>query len=228
MPAKILVVDDERNITEFLRAALAREGYEVRLGFSAEDFLRQVRAWRPDLVLLDIMMPGEMSGLDALRLLRRDSDVPVILVTAKAEEAEKVLGLEYADDYVTKPFGVPEMLARLRAVLRRARPRTDERAEEPILAGDLRIDPQTREVLFAGQTLGLTLTEYGLLSTLAAHPGRVFPREELIARVWGQDVYVDPRTLDVHIRSLRRKLEPDPAAPQYLLTVRGVGYRWAA
>ncbi len=222
---RVLVVDDEHNITGFLSVSLSREGHEVRVGYSAEEFLRQARAFHPDIILLDIMMPGEMSGLDALRLLRRESDVPVILITAKGEEVDKVLGLEYADDYVVKPFGVPEILARMRAVLRRARPHPEAPAG-PIRAGDLLINPETREASFAGRLLPLTLTEYGILSALAAHPGRVFPRDELVERVWGPDVYVDPRTLDVHIRSLRRKLEPDPAEPAHLLTVRGVGFRY--
>lgn len=228
MPAKVLVVDDECNITQVLRAALSREGYDVRLGNDAEEFLRLTRAWRPDIILLDIMMPGEMSGLDALRLLRRESDVPVILVSARDEEADRVLGLEYADDYIVKPFRMPETLARVRAVLRRIRSKPAGKIHSPIRAGDLCIDLETREVTCGGRLLQLTLTEFGILSALAAHPSRVLSRDELIASVWGPDVYIDPRTLDVHIRALRRKLERDPAAPEHLITVRGIGYRYVA
>ena len=223
---KVLVVDDDPVVTEAIQSVLRMEGYEVAVRNNGAGCIAEARAWRPDLVLLDIMMPGRMSGLDVLRVLRRDSDLPVILISARAEDSYKVLGLEYADDYLVKPFSMPEMLGRIRAVMRRAAPRAPAEPTHLTPAGDLRINTETREVTHGKRQLTLTPLEFALLRVLAARPGRVFPRDELIAQVWGADVYVDPRTLAVHIRALRRKLEDDPARPEHLLTVRGVGFRY--
>jgi DNA-binding response OmpR family regulator len=223
---KVLVADDDPVITESLRRVLQMEGYEVSVRSSATGCLAEVRAWRPDLILLDIMMPGGMTGLDALRIMRKETDLPVILITGHSEDAYKVLGLEYADDYLVKPFSMPEMLGRIRAVMRRARPNSERVAV--VEAGDLRIEPETRQVTLAGQSVPLTPKEFDILLVLASRPNRVFTRDEIAERVWGPDEYVDPRTLAVHIGSLRRKLADDPKSPSRIMTIRGVGFRLAA
>lgn len=223
---KVLVVDDDPAISGSLRRVLQMEGYEVSVRDTATGCLAEVRAWRPDLILLDIMMPGGMTGLDALRILRKETDLPVILITAYSEDAYKVLGLEYADDYLVKPFSMPEMLGRIRAVMRRARLNSARTAVVEV--GDLRIDTETREVTLGGRIIPLTPKEFDILLVLASRPNRVFTRDELSERVWGPNEYVDPRTLAVHIGTLRRKLADDPKRPSRVLTVRGVGFRLGA
>ncbi len=224
---KVLVVDDEALITLNLETALAMVGHEVRVARDAEGLLAQARVWRPDIIVLDVVMPGKMNGLDALRFLRRESDVPVILMSALGQDHDKVLGLEYADDYLVKPFSSAELVARIRAVLRRADPRPQEASAGTIHAGELTIDQDACQAHYAGRPLSLTPTEYRILCLLAAHPGRVFSRDHLMERIWGHSAYVDPHALDVHIRGLRSKLEPDPARPLHVVTVRGMGFRYA-
>ncbi|NLC56537.1 MAG: response regulator transcription factor [Armatimonadetes bacterium] len=223
---KVLVVDDEVDLAEAVREVLSAEGFTVRLAHNAESGLALLRTWQPDAVLLDIMMPGSMTGLDALRALRPESDVPVILMSARGQEHDKVLGLEYADDYLVKPFSNAEMVARLRAVLRRAGARAADPSAGVSRAGELAINLETGEAVFGNRPLPLTPTEYRILSILAARPGRLYPRDELMARVWGEDAYVDPHALDVHIRGLRSKLEPNPSRPAHVVTVRGMGVRY--
>ena len=223
---KVLVVDDEPPIVEAVAYNLQKEGYTVLTAGDAEEAFRLFHAEEPDLIILDIMLPGA-SGLDLCRRLRRDSAVPVILLTARAEETDRVVGLELgADDYVTKPFSMKELMARVRSVLRRATGALDT-ARHPIVVGDLTIDPILHEVRVRDQPVELTRREFALLHFLAAHPRQVFPRDVLLDRVWGPDAFVEERTVDVHIRWIRGKIEDDPAHPRYILTVRGVGYRFA-
>lgn len=226
---KVLIVDDDDIITDALQEALERDSMEVRAAHDAEGFLAVARAWNPDMVLLDIEMPGSMTGLDALRMLRRESNVPVLLITGRAGDADKALGLEYADDYMVKPVSIVELRARIRAVLRRTSQQAGEKEERRVLyVGDLMVDLDAHEASFAGRALTLTATEFKILSVLAGSAGRVYPRDELIERVWGPGTYIDPHALDVHIGSLRRKLEPDPSCPAHLQTLRGVGFRYVA
>jgi two-component system, OmpR family, phosphate regulon response regulator PhoB len=229
MPAKqVLIVEDERPIREMIAFGLKRAGFEVR---EAED-CRTARAaladQRPDLVLIDWMLP-DMSGLELTRALKRDREtreLPVIMLTARAEEGDKVAGLEGgADDYVTKPFSPRELVARVRAVTRRGRPIEDADGQ-PLRAGDLEIDRQRFEVKMKGRLVELTRKEFDLLAALVRTPGRVFGREELLDLVWGQDGFVEPRTVDVHVARLRAKFTAARAPEPGIETVRGVGYRF--
>ena len=230
MPGKntrILLVDDEQPVQKLLAYPLEKEGYEVVQAFDGQEALSQFDSQQFDLVVLDVMMP-RMDGLEVCRRLRAKSPVPIIMLTAKTEEIDKVLGLELgADDYITKPFSMREFRSRVRAALRRSEmtPSPDD-DEEPLERGDLRIDLAKRKIELTGQPVDLTYVEFEILSTLARHPGRVFTRDMLLDRIWGDSSYRDPRTIDVHIRHLREKLEGDSKKPKYLLTVRGVGYRF--
>jgi two-component system alkaline phosphatase synthesis response regulator PhoP len=219
----ILVVDDEPAIQELVRFTLEREGFRVTGASDGWEALLVARRERPDLVVLDLMLPG-LSGEEVCRALRAEMDVPVLMLTARKEESDRVHGLELgADDYVTKPFSPRELAARVRAILRRTRGRDPV---TPSPADALLVDVERRRVTVDGQPVELTYTEFELLRTLKAHPGRVFGREELLSRVWGQDFYGDTRTVDVHIRHLREKLNEDPTHPRFIETVRGVGYRF--
>lgn len=216
----VLVVDDEPAIRELVRFTLEREGFRVRLAGDGWEALEAARREAPDLVVLDLMLPG-LSGEDVCRALRAEMDVPVLMLTARKEESDRVSGLELgADDYVTKPFSPRELAARVRAILRRTRSREAGGGE------GLVVDVERRRVTLDGRPVDLTYTEFELLRTLRAYPGRVFSREDLLSRVWGQDFYGDTRTVDVHIRHLREKLGEDPARPRFIETVRGVGYRF--
>jgi phosphate regulon transcriptional regulator PhoB len=227
--ARILVAEDERDVAELIRYTLAREGFEVILATNGADALRQAREGRPDLVLLDLMLP-QVNGWELCRRLKQDPTtrtLPVIMVTARAEEGDKVLGFEVgADDYVTKPFSTRELVARVRAVVRRTRPAEPEERRHRIKVGDLVVDRQRFEVTVGGRAVGLTPKEFELLARLAAEPGRVYGRDELLDLVWGRDGFVEPRTVDVHLARLRAKFVaarlPEPA----IETVRGVGYRY--
>ena len=224
MSAEILVVDDDRKTVDLIRLYLERDGYRVRAAFDGRQALDAARGSSPDLVVLDLMLP-EVDGLDVCHALRGTSRVPIIMLTARATEEEKLAGLDTgADDYITKPFSPREMVARVRAVLRRtAEP---ERGEPLGRYGDLTIDFGRHEVFRAGQAVPLTPREFRLLRVLASNPGRVFSRFELIERAFGLDYDGTERTVDVHLSSLRRKIEPDPAVPTYVLTVYGVGYKF--
>jgi two-component system, OmpR family, response regulator len=225
--ARILLVEDEQSVQTLLIYPLLKEGYEVVAVQDGRDALDRFADQRFDLVILDIMLPN-LDGIEVCRRIRSRSQVPIIMLTAKDDEIDKVLGLEMgADDYITKPFSVREFRSRVRAALRRAemlggRPG----GEEPIVTGDLRIDFDRRAVTARGEDPQLTYVEFEILAALVRSPGRVHTREMLLEQVWGDSVYRDSRTVDVHIRHLREKLERNPSSPEYLLTVRGVGYRF--
>jgi DNA-binding response OmpR family regulator len=224
----ILLVDDEDSVQKLLTYPLERDGFRVVQARDGEQALRLFGDEEIDLVVLDLMLP-KVDGLEVCKRLRVESDVPIIMLTARGEELDKVLGLELgADDYITKPFSIREFRSRVRALLRRAAlPRArGQREAEVIAAGELRIDPARRTVELAGEPVQLTYVEFELLRTLAAEPARVFTREMLLRALWGDSAYREPRTIDVHVRHLREKLERDAREPEYLFTVRGVGYRF--
>ena len=221
----VLVVEDEPTLVATLRYNLEREGHKVLTAADGETGLSLARTQRPDVVLLDLMLPG-MSGLELCRILRRESTVPILMLTARAEETDKVVGLELgADDYVTKPFSMRELIARVGALLRRAElaPPTER---EVMVAGDLQVDLRRREASRNGELLQLKPKEYELLVFLLRNRGRAFTREQLLNQVWGYDFAGDTRTVDVHVSWLRQKVEPEPSKPVRLITVRGVGYRF--
>ena len=227
-PPRILLVDDEQPIQTLLSFPLQKDGYEVVRANDGREALQRFGEGPFDLVVLDVMMP-KMDGLEVCRRLRARSTVPIIMLTAKAEEIDKVLGLELgADDYITKPFSLREFRSRVRAALRRAgMARTESLEEEaPLQVVDLEIDPSKRAVRVRGADVELTFVEFEILKALASNPGRVFTRDMLLTRIWGDSAFRDPRTIDVHIRHLREKLEHDAKEPEYLFTVRGVGYRF--
>ncbi|HPX93873.1 MAG TPA: response regulator [Bacillota bacterium] len=225
MSFRILVVDDEPNIVNILRSNLEREGYKVLAAYDGEEALKLAATRDPHLILLDCMLPG-VDGFDVCKTIRRDSTVPIIMLTAKSEEIDKILGLELgADDYITKPFSVREVLARVKAQLRRVSLQED-RAEQvsAIRIGEIVIDQNAYQVTVGGEPAELTLREYELVRFLASHAGQVFTREELLENVWEYEYYGDVRTVDVTVRRAREKIEPDPEKFRYLLTKRGVGY----
>jgi len=223
--ARILLVDDERSVQQLLTYPLRKDGYEVVSAYDGREALERFAEGRFDLVVLDIMLP-KLDGIEVCRRLRVRSQVPIIMLTARDDEVDKVLGLEMgADDYITKPFSVREFRSRVRAALRRAG-MTGAASEGSVVQGELEIDPESRRVLMRGEEVRLTYVEFELLHALARSPGKVFNRSALLERIWGDSSYRDPRTVDVHIRHLREKLERDPRHPEYLLTVRGVGYRF--
>ena len=205
---------------------LRKEGYEVVTATDGQEALDRFSEHRFDLVVLDIMLP-RLDGIEVCRRLRTRSQVPIIMLTAKGDEIDKVVGLEMgADDYITKPFSVREFRSRVKAALRRGRMAADDSPGEPITAGELEIDFERRMTTIRGSTVRLTYVEFEILASLASAPGKVQSREALLEHVWGDSTYRDPRTVDVHIRHLREKLERDPRNPEYLFTVRGVGYRF--
>lgn len=220
---KILVVDDEKSIAEAVMFALRREGFHALTAATADECMRLFRNEKPDLIILDVMLPAG-SGFEICRTIRQESDVPIIMLTARAGEVDRVAGLEMgADDYVTKPFSLREVAARVKAVLRRKQ-EVRNRSERIEVAG-LTIDPSKHTLEVRGQTIELTRREFTLLLMLATNPDQVFGRDVLLDRVWGANAYVEARTVDVHIRWLREKIEVDPSKPRILLTVRGVGYK---
>jgi DNA-binding response OmpR family regulator len=224
---RILLVDDELSVQKLLAYPLRKEGYDVIPALDGREALERLRDNNFDLVVLDVMLP-RMDGFDVCRAIRSRSTVPIIMLTAKTEETDKVLGLELgADDYITKPFSVREFRSRVKAVLRRAAlAQPETQFEEPIDAGELSIDFEKRSVIVRGDPVRLTYVEFEIIAALARAPGRVFSRTMLLERVWGDASYRDPRTIDVHIRHLREKLEAEPKTPELILTVRGVGYRF--
>ncbi|WP_027005046.1 response regulator transcription factor [Conexibacter woesei] len=227
---RILLADDEQSIQTLLSFPLRKDGYEVTTAADGREALARFNEGRFDLVVLDVMMP-RMDGLEVCRRIRARNTVPIIMLTAKAEEIDKVLGLELgADDYITKPFSLREFRSRVRAALRRAGMQTQsaepDEDELPLSVHELEIDPAKRAVRVRGEAVELTFVEFEILNALARNPGRVFTRDMLLTRIWGDSAYRDPRTIDVHIRHLREKLETDAKDPEYLFTVRGVGYRF--
>ena len=223
----VLVVEDEESFVDALVVGLKREGFLVKVARDGSQAVDMFDAVRPDVVLLDIMLP-KMSGIDVCREIRSRSRVPIIMVTAKGEEIDTVVGLEVgADDYVTKPYRLRELVARMRAVLRRA-PRGDEDdvSGDVLEVGDVRLDPERHEVLVRGAPVALPLKEFELLELLLANAGRVLTRETLIDRIWGPHYVGDTKTLDVHVKRLRSKVEDDPSSPSRITTIRGLGYRY--
>jgi DNA-binding response OmpR family regulator len=225
--ATILLVDDEESVQKLLTYPLERDGYRVVQARDGDEALARFDDEDVDLVVLDVMLP-KVDGLEVCKRLRARSAVPIVMLTARDDELDKVLGLELgADDYITKPFSIREFRSRVRALLRRASaPRYEPGTEEAIEIDGLRIDPARRAVEAEGRPVQLTYVEFELLRMLAARPGRVFSRQALLAALWGGSEYREPRTIDVHVRHLREKLEPDPGEPRYIITVRGVGYRF--
>ena len=231
MPRKILVVDDEPKMVRLVRTYLEGAGFNVVVAYDGQEALSVFRYERPDLIVLDLMLP-EIDGLDVARTLRRTSDVPIIMLTARAEEADRLVGLELgADDYVVKPFSPRELVARVRAVLRRANPPPAGEAghdrSRPVTVGDLTLDVGRREAYLAGRRIVLTTVQFDLLRALAQHPGQVFTRMQLLDAVQGEAFEGYERTIDAHIKNLRRALGDDPRDPRYIVTVRGVGYKFA-
>jgi DNA-binding response OmpR family regulator len=224
---RILLVDDEQSVQTLLTYPLLKDGYEVVAAHDGREALDRFAEQRFDLVVLDIMLP-KLDGIEVCRRMRSRSQVPIIMLTAKDDEIDKIIGLEMgADDYITKPFSVREFRSRIRAALRRTEMLSGRPSgEEPIVAGDLKIDFERRIVTIRGEQVRLTYVEFEILADLARSPGRVHTREMLLEQVWGDSAFRDPRTVDVHIRHLREKLERDPRSPEYLFTVRGVGYRF--
>ncbi|HEX6781163.1 MAG TPA: response regulator transcription factor [Solirubrobacterales bacterium] len=224
--ARILLVDDEQSIQTLLSYPLRKDGYHVTSALDGTEALRRFEEGRFDLVILDLMLP-QMGGVEVCRQLRSRSQVPIIMLTAKGSETDKVAGLEVgADDYITKPFSMREFRSRVKAALRRSRMGGEPSDEGPIECEDLTIDFDRRMVTLDGEEVRVTYVEFEILGALARSPGRVLTRETLLEHVWGDSDYRDPRTVDVHIRHLREKLERDPKEPEYLFTVRGVGYRF--
>ena len=233
MNSKILVVDDEKNIVDIIKYNLKKEGYDVITASDGEEAIKLNEEFEPDLILLDLMMP-KLDGYAACRKIREKYDTPIIMLTARAEEVDKVLGLELgADDYVTKPFGTRELMARVKANLRRRAVNDDEnsdkaKSKDDLSFGALTINMKLFEVKKNGKTIDLTLREYELLKFLASQKTQVFSRETLLEKVWGYEYFGDVRTVDVTVRRLREKIEDDPGKPVYILTKRGVGYYFGA
>jgi two-component system OmpR family response regulator len=227
MAARILVVEDDPNLLNALAYNLGREGYEVTTAADGEQALEVARREKPDLIVLDLMLP-KLSGLEVCRILRREMTVPILMLTARAEETDKIIGLEIgADDYMTKPFSVRELLSRVRAILRRADMTRTVPAENEtnLKIGDIEIDPARHRAARRGEALELTPKEFDLLAFLAKNKGFVFSRDQLLEKVWGYDYAGDTRTIDVHVRWLRQKIEADPQKPRHLITIRGLGYK---
>ena len=222
----ILLVDDEESVQKLLTYPLEREGFRVVAARDGEEALRRFAEEPVDLVVLDLMLP-KLDGLEVCKRLRTGSTVPIIMLTARDDELDKVLGLELgADDYITKPFSIREFRSRVRALLRRAGTAQRARSDGAIEVAGLRVDPDRRTVELNGKNVEVTYVEFELLRTLASAPGRVFSRRALLESVWGDAAYREPRTIDVHVRHLREKLERDPSDPDLILTVRGAGYRF--
>lgn len=224
---KVLIVEDDRNLLDTLKYNLRKESYEVVTAVDGVEALDVARREKPDLIILDLMLP-RLSGFEVCRILRKDRNVPILMLTAKADEADKIVGLEIgADDYVTKPFSLRELLARIRAMLRRSQPaEMPPVAGEPVLkVNDVEVDVARHRASKGGVPLELTPKEFDLLAFLARNKGLVFSRDQLLEKVWGYDFAGDTRTVDVHIRWLRQKIEADPDNPKHLVTVRGIGYK---
>lgn len=224
--ALIYIIEDEPSIAEVVSLYLRRANYQVICLSDGEKGMQALERQLPDLVVLDLMLPN-VDGLAITRWLRDRSDVPIIMLTARREEADRIAGLEMgADDYVVKPFSPQELVSRVRAVLRRTRSSASESSEQPLVFQEFQVDPQTRLVTIRGQEVSLTAKEFDMLWLLARHPRQVFSRDQLLERVWGVAEYIDPGTVTVHIRRLREKIENDPSDPRHILTVWGVGYKF--
>ncbi len=224
--AKVLVVDDEKMIVKGIRFSLLQEGWEVDCAYDGEEALSMARENEYDIVLLDIMLP-KMNGLEVCQQIREFSDMPVIMLTAKGDDMDKIMGLEYgADDYVTKPFNILEVKARMKAIMRRSGRKEEEEktGSQVIVSGDLRLDAENERVFVSGKEINITAKEFDVLHLLVTNPNKVYSREKLLELVWGADYPGDARTVDVHIRRLREKIEDNPSNPRYVQTKWGVGY----
>lgn len=226
---KILVIDDEEDIVDLISYNLAKEGFYIIKAYDGETALRFAQLQKPDLLILDLMLP-RMSGIDVCKTIRNNpvsANLPIIMVTAKGDESDKIIGLEIgADDYITKPFSVKELVARVRAVLRRQRKENRQRLEDEFSYRGLKINYAAYEVTVDDKKIILSPTEIKLLFFFTQHPGRVYTREQILNHVWGDNTFVTPRAVDVHIRRLRSQIEKDVNDPQYIITVRGVGYKF--
>lgn len=225
MSKRVLVVDDEKLIVKGIRFSLEQDGMEVTVAFDGEEALRLVRENNYDIILLDVMLP-KYNGFEVCQQIREFSDVPVIMLTAKGDDMDKILGLEYgADDYITKPFNILEVKARIKAIMRRTR-KKDGKEQNPktIVKGDMKVDCESRQVTIGEKEVNLTAKEFDLLELLAMNPNKVYSRENLLNIVWGYEYPGDARTVDVHIRRLREKVEANPSDPKYVYTKWGVGY----
>ena len=222
---KILIVDDDENICELLRLYLEKDNFETKIANNGVAAVKLYDEFSPDLILLDIMLPG-MDGWQVCREIRKNSDVPIIMLTAKGDDMDKILGLDYgADDYITKPFNILEVKARIKAIMRRGRKQVEKVSESNLLEKqDMKIDRESRRVFIEGHEVNLTAKEFDLLELLATNPDKVYSREKLLNLVWGYDYPGDARTVDVHIRRLREKIEKLPSNPKYVYTKWGVGY----
>lgn len=224
MAARVLIVDDEKLIVKGIRFSLEKDDYEVDTAYDGGEALEKAKENTYDVILLDLMLPV-MNGMDVCRQIREFSDVPIIMLTAKGEDMDKILGLEYgADDYITKPFNILEVKARIKAILRRTRAAKKNVEENVIVNGDVRLDKDNRRVQICGCEINLTGKEFELLEFLVANPGKVYGRAKLLQLIWGKDYPGDERTVDVHVRRLREKIEPNPSEPRYVQTKWGVGY----
>ena len=226
---RLLIVEDEENLLTALKYSLENEGFSTSTATDGEQALEAARQGNPDAIILDIMLP-KLDGLEVCRILRRERDVPILMLTAKGEEIDRVVGLELgADDYITKPFSMRELVARVRAVLRRSGGSSDARsgrAGEVLRSGDLELDQAGHTVTLGGAPVNLKPREFDLLALLVANRGRAFTRDQILEQLWGHDYIGDARTVDVHVRWLRQKIEPEPGSPKRIITVRGVGYRF--
>jgi two-component system, OmpR family, response regulator RegX3 len=226
MAERILIVEDEASVADGVAYTLEQEGFETAIAADGKTALDQFDAWEPDLVVLDLMLP-EISGWDLFAAFRRRREVPVIMLTARVEELDRVAGLEMgADDYVTKPFSMRELVARVRAVLRRSAASQAEATQGTIAGAGVRLDTGSHEVMVGDKALELSPKEFDLLAYLMRNAGRVRARQDILAAVWGENEYVDERTVDVHVRWLRKKIESEPGDPQRIVTVRGAGYKF--
>ncbi len=230
MPDSILVVDDEKDLVDLISYNLEKDGFTVLKAYDGEDALRLVRTRKPHLMILDLMLPG-IQGMEVCKRIRNDTEhtaLPIIMLTARGEEIDKVLGLEMgADDYITKPFSVRELLARVHTVLRRSTIQKEIEKKGIFAYKDLHIDYRSHAVTVKNKKIDLSPTEFKLLKFLALNPGRVYTRDQMLDHVWGDETFVETRTIDVHVKRLRAKIEENMARPQYVLTVRGFGYKFA-
>ena len=226
---KILVTDDEKDIVELISYNLEKEGFAIIKAYDGEAALRMVKSQKPDLLILDLMLPV-MSGIDVCKAVRNNPDtanLPIIMLTAKADETDKIIGLEIgADDYITKPFSIKELVARVRAILRRLRDENKQSLKEKFSYRDLQIDYASYNVTVHGKKVTLSPTEIKLLFFFTQHPGRVYTRDQILDHVWGDETFVTPRAVDVHIKRLRSQIEKDATDPQYIITIRGIGYKF--
>ena len=225
MGKRVLVVDDEKLIVKGLRFSLEQDGMEVTCAYDGEEALGLAKEQKFDIILLDIMLP-KLTGLEVCQQIREFSNVPIVMLTAKDDDMDKIMGLEYgADDYITKPFNILEVKARIKAIMRRTTPIDAQKAEERVLeGGDMKLDCDSRRVMIAGKEVNLTAREFDVLELLMKNPNRVYSREQLLKLIWGSDYPGDVRTVDVHIRRLREKIETNPSDPHYVHTKWGVGY----